>query len=126
MEGKTTIISNSIDTVLFDDRGVWVLDRTSLQSDLQLEEGDDFVWCLYDGVDPPVSAFFSVHCFLVHVTSPEVSRYKEWTKQVGAKTWYMDVWTKAEFRERCAACAPFSFTHFFNKNSQHEAAWRRV
>ncbi|KAK7440828.1 hypothetical protein VKT23_016906 [Stygiomarasmius scandens] len=99
MEGKTTILSNSVDTILFDDRGVWKLDRTPLQSDLQLEEGDDFVWCLYNGVDLPVPAFFSVHCFLVHVTSPQLARYKEWTKQVGAKTWYMDVWMKAEFHE---------------------------
>ena len=46
---------------------------------------------------PPVSSKVKLDMSESQTTPPRTVRYKEWSKQVGAKCYIMNIWAKKEF-----------------------------
>ncbi|KAJ7109906.1 hypothetical protein C8R44DRAFT_743248 [Mycena epipterygia] len=84
----------------FDDTGVTLVNWPNGDA-LTLPPG---VIALYDtvvGQDSPQGVFTDPLCgaYIVHATSPKVSRWKEWAKQLEADLWPMPLWSNDELRK---------------------------
>lgn len=59
------------------------------------------MWALSDSnadvkIPPPVFRSNAKRIRVIQTTSPNASRYKEWSKQYGASCYIMDLWTEEE------------------------------
>jgi hypothetical protein len=57
------------------------------------------VWALCDSnadVTSPPGVFKGKGLRIIQTTSPRAARWKEWSKQVGARCYIMDIWSKEE------------------------------
>jgi len=64
-----------------------------------LKEGPS-IWALCDSnkdVESPAGLFKGRQGVrIIQITAPKASRWKEWSKQVGAKPYVMDIWSEEE------------------------------
>ncbi|KAJ7703204.1 hypothetical protein B0H17DRAFT_1175956 [Mycena rosella] len=98
--GKSLFLLSTHTFLYFDETGVAVVKWADTDT-FKLPLG---VVALYDtvvGQDSPHGRFTDRLCraYVVHATSPKISRWKEWAKQLRANVWPMPLWSNAELRK---------------------------
>ena len=95
--------------LLFDGRGV-----NLVRYDHFYTQGVPFkLLALFDtceGMETPVHSFWknSSQAYVIHPTSPKLSRYKEWIKQIEGHIWPTQLWTAEEMKDlRCVSVLAF-------------------
>ncbi|KAJ7190951.1 hypothetical protein GGX14DRAFT_482303 [Mycena pura] len=94
------LCQSAFDFLYFDENGVSLVPWAQAGS-FKLPRG---VIALYDAVpdqDSPRGVFTNRRhaAYIVHATSPKISRWKEWSKQLNAMLWPMPLWSTAELEK---------------------------